>query len=249
MTIKIRYLLVLVSLSISTLFSAYSQNSRLYMTDQGLSSSRITSVYQDREGFIWVGGENGLDRLIGDHIQNFLHQEDNTYTITNNDIASIFMDSNDKIWVGTGKGLNRYNSKTNEFEFIKLSDLEIPDRRFSISSIIGYIQKDRILVSTNGHGVYVVDSKTGKLDSPLSTRLTNYLGTLFIDRMIIDNRGWLWAFTYHNGFCVIDLKTMKRITLQMDEAIRNDLSFDLLSCIEMDKHTGNILIGSSSKGL
>jgi len=219
------------------------------MTDQGLSSSRISSVYQDREGFIWVGGENGLDRLIGDHIQNFLHQEDNTYTITNNDIASIFMDSNDKIWVGTGKGLNRYNSKKNEFEFIQLSDLEIPDRRFSISSIIGYIQKDRILVSTNGHGVYVVDSKTGKLDSPLSTRLTNYLGTLFIVRMIIDNRGWLWAFTYHNGFCVIDLKTMKRVTLQMDEAIRNDLSFDLLSCIEMDKHTGNILIGSSSKGL
>lgn len=219
------------------------------MTDQGLSSSRITSVYQDREGFIWVGGENGLDRLIGDYIQNFLHQEDNTYTITNNDIASIFMDSNDKIWVGTRKGLNRYNSKTNEFEFIQLSDLEIPDRRFSISSIIGYIQKDRILVSTNGHGVYVVDSKTGKLDSPLSTRLTNYLGTLYIGRMIIDDRGWLWAFTYHNGFRVINLKTMKRVTLQMDEAIRNVLSFDLLSCIEMDKHTGNILIGSSSKGL
>jgi len=249
MTIKIKNALVLLLLLISTLFTAYSQNSRLYMTDQGLSSSRIKSVYQDQDGFIWVGGENGLDRLIGNHIQNFLHQDDDSSTITNNDITNIFMDSNKILWVGTGKGLNRYNIEKNEFQFIQLSSQETPGRRFAISSIAGDHKSNRIFVSTSGHGLYVVDSKTNTLDTQLSTRLTKLLGTLFIGQMIIDDRGWLWAFTYHSGFRVIDLKLMKRVTIQIDDANRNDLSTDLLSCFELDTHTGNVLIGSSTKGL
>jgi len=249
MTIKIKNISVLLFLLLSTINAAYSQNSRLYMTDQGLSSSRIKYVYQDHDGFIWVGGENGLDRLIGDHIQNFLHQDENPFSITNNDITNIFMDSNKILWVGTGKGLNRYNTEKNEFQLIKLSDLETPGRGFAISSIVGDQRNNRILVSTSGHGLYVVDSKTDRLDIKLSTRLTQLLGTLFIGQMIIDNRGWLWAFTYHNGFRIIDLKSMKRITPLIDDAIQKELSTDLLSCFEFDTPTGNMLIGSSAKGI
>lgn len=249
MTIKIRYSLFLAFLLIGTTFTAYSQNSRLYMTDQGLSSSRIKYVYQDHEGFIWVGGENGLDRLIGDHIQNFLHQDENPISITNNDITSIFMDSNKIVWVGTGKGLNRYNSEKNEFKYIQLSELEIPSRRFAISCIVGDNQKNRIFVSTSGHGIFVVNSKTGTLDTQLSSRLTQLLGTLFIGQMILDDRGWLWAFTYHNGFRIIDMKSLKRVSIQIDDAILKDFSQDLLTVFKKDTPTGNVLIGSSTRGI
>jgi len=219
------------------------------MTDQGLSSSRIETIYQDQDGFIWVGGENGLDRLIGDHIQNFLHKEENPVSITNNDIMNIFMDSNKMLWVGTGKGLNRYNSEKNEFEYIKLSVLEEPGRRFSLSNIIDFHKQDRILVSTSGHGVYVLNTRDCTVDTQLSARLSQLLGTLFVGNLLIDSRGWLWAFTSDAGFRVIDLKTMKRIALQMDDTIRKDIANDLLSCMKLDGRTGNVLIGSSSKGL
>ncbi len=249
MTLKIRNAVFLLSLTLCVLHSSYAQNSRLYMTDHGLSSSRIESIYQDQDGFIWVGGENGLDRLIGDHIQNFLHNSENPASITNNDIKYTFMDSNKRLWIGTGKGLNRYTSEKNLFEFMKLSELEQPDRRFAISCMIDYHKQDRLLVSTSGHGVFVINSENGVVDARLSTQITRLLGTLYIGHLLIDTRGWLWAFTSDNGFRVIDLKTMKRITLNMDEALRTDLKHELLSCMKLDERTGNILLGSSSRGL
>lgn len=246
---KTRNILILLSVYFCTLISAFGQNSRLYMTDHGLSSSRIESIYQDHEGFIWVGGENGMDRLIGDHIQNFQHRSDNPVSITNNDITDIFMDSNKKLWIATGKGLNRYSSEKNQFEFIQLSEMEEKENRFAVSSIIDFHKQDRLIASTSGHGVFVLHSKTGVVDTVLSNQITKLLGNLYIGYLMIDTRGWLWAFTSDKGFVVINLKTMKRINLNMDESIRNELSHDLVSCIKMDVQTGNILLGSSYKGL
>ena len=39
---------------------------RNYTTADGLSSDRITSVYEDHEGGIWVATATGIDRLAGD---------------------------------------------------------------------------------------------------------------------------------------------------------------------------------------
>jgi signal transduction histidine kinase/ligand-binding sensor domain-containing protein/AraC-like DNA-binding protein len=246
---KIKILPFFLLLAFCNLFSALSQNSRLYMTNHGLSSSRIEYVYQDHDGFIWVASENGLDRLIGEHIQNFVHQEDAPFSISNNDITDIFMDSDRFLWVGTGKGLNRFDSEKNQFEYIQLSPLDKSGKSFSISCIIDFHKKNRLLVSTSGHGVFVLDTKLGKVDVALSNRLTGIIGNLFIGYLLIDNRGWLWSFTSDLGLKVVDLKTMRIVNLQMDPAIRQDLAHDLLSSMRQDDRTGNILIGSSSKGL
>ena len=249
MTLKFKNTLLILALCLCAAHSANAQNSRLYMTDHGLSSSRIESIYQDHEGFIWVGGENGMDRLIGDHIQNFLHNSDNPASISNNDVTDIFMDSSQQLWIGTGKGLNRYIIEKNQFECIPLSTLEKPERRFSISCIIDYHKENRLLVSTSGHGIYVVNTKDGTVDAGLSKQITNLVGNLFVGYLLIDSRGWLWTFTSDNGFRVIDLKTMKRLAIRMDESIRGDLSQDLLSCMKLDDRTGNIYFGSSNKGI
>lgn len=249
MSNRTKNIFIFLIVSLCTVTSAFSQNSRLYMTDNGLSSSRIEVIYQDHEGFIWVGGENGMDRLIGDHIQNFHHKADNPVSISNNDITDIFMDSNRKLWIATGKGLNRYTSEKNQFEFMQLSELDKLENRFAISCIIDFHKQDRLLVGTSGHGAFVLNSKSGVVDTELSAQITKLLGNLYIGYMLIDTRGWLWAFTSDNGLVVINLKNMRRITLNMDEDIRNELSHDLLSCIKMDERTGNILLGSSYKGL
>lgn len=249
MTTHFRNYCFLFCLALCSYIPGQAQNSRLYMTDHGLSSSRIESLYQDHDGFIWVGGENGLDRLIGDHIQNFYNIADNPSTITNNDITDMLMDSDNNLWVGTGKGLNRYSSEKNQFEFIHLSELEQPDRRFAVSCIIDFHKQNRLLVSTSGHGVYVVDSRTGTVDSKLSLQVTQLVGNLFIGYLMIDTRGWLWAFTSDDGFRVVDLKSMKRVTLDMEAGIRDELSNELMSSIKVDERTGNILLGTSSKGL
>ncbi|MDP4277614.1 MAG: two-component regulator propeller domain-containing protein [Bacteroidota bacterium] len=219
------------------------------MVDDGLSSSRIRTIYQDRNGFIWVTGENGLDKITGDHIQRFLHKRNDLASISNNNVSDIYMTPDRQSWIGTGKGLNRYSGNINQFEQVLLSNVERPDKGFSISRIIASPMPGKLLVSTGGHGLYVIASNNGRIDRPLSERLTSLIGDYFIGDLIIDAHGWLWATTSDKGFRVIDLKSFKRIGIRIDPAVQEDVSRLLISCFKLDNKTGNLLIGSASNGL
>jgi signal transduction histidine kinase/ligand-binding sensor domain-containing protein/DNA-binding response OmpR family regulator len=227
----------------------HAQNSKLYMVEHGLSSSRIRTLYEDKDGFIWVAGENGLDRLIGDHIQKFLNQSDNPLSISNNDITDVFMDSKGSFWIGTGKGLNRYLAEKNEFERITLDETERSERGFSISSIVESPLSGKLFVSTSGHGLYVLNKNDASVDREQSSTLNRLIGNKYIGDLLIDNRKWLWFLTSDFGLWVIDLRTMKRIHPFEDAEMNNFIGVDKISCLKFDHKTSNVLIGSSSNGL
>jgi signal transduction histidine kinase len=42
-----------------------------YQMADGLSDDRVTSIYQDHQGFIWIGTTQGLDRFDGKYFKNF----------------------------------------------------------------------------------------------------------------------------------------------------------------------------------
>ena len=225
------------------------QNPRFYNSEQGLSSSRINGLYQDREGFIWVFGENGLDRLVGDHFKRFEHKEGEPSSVSNNGINDLHMDDQNRLWVGTGKGLDVLDTKTNRFEHIKLSNLEEAPHRFSISNIIAGNKPNSLLVSTSGHGIYVLESTTRQVDTTHSAALQQLMGTSFLGSMLIDKRGWLWITTGDKGFKVINLKTNTLVNIQQTQDVGNLQNGQLVACFCDDPLTGNVLLGSSSDGL
>lgn len=219
------------------------------MVEDGLSSSRVRGIYQDMNGFIWVTGENGLDRFTGEYIQNFTHSDENEMSILNNEVTAVFMDKNRKIWIGSGKGLNKLTIDKNKFEHILMSDLETPNRGFSISSIVSIPNPDRIIVGTGGHGIHVIDINTHKVDVDLSTRLTRLAGINFIGDMVIDKEGLLWVVTNDKGFRIIDLKKMKLIKPEYDPSIISYFPNLMIRAIKQDNLSDNVLIATSSRGL
>ena len=42
-----------------------------YTAREGLSNSHVNAIGQDKHGFIWVGTNNGLNRLDGQNIETF----------------------------------------------------------------------------------------------------------------------------------------------------------------------------------
>jgi len=75
-----------------------------YTVDNGLSDNRITSFLKDRNGFIWIGTENGLNRFDG---QRFLfYTRGGERNISNAYINDLAQDNSGKIWVATQIGLN-----------------------------------------------------------------------------------------------------------------------------------------------
>ncbi|KYP14463.1 two-component regulator propeller domain-containing protein [Flavihumibacter sp. CACIAM 22H1] len=94
-------------------------NAQLYFTGRtlstanGLSDNRITAIYKDQTGYIWIGTKNGLNRFDGFSFTIFKPQKGNS--ISNEIINCITGDTEGNIWVGTMSGLNKYNPVTNQW--------------------------------------------------------------------------------------------------------------------------------------
>lgn len=74
--------------------------------EQGLPSEAVTSILQDRSGYLWIGTTNGLARFDGIHFTTF--NSINTPDLPDGQIESLYQDRSTALWIGTDQGLVRY---------------------------------------------------------------------------------------------------------------------------------------------
>ncbi len=84
-------------------------------TDDGLNSNNVSTIIQDRLGFLWFGTEEGLCRYDGNAFLSFVHSKTDTLSLCNNKISSIVEDDKGNFWIGTQRGLNYFNLSTYRF--------------------------------------------------------------------------------------------------------------------------------------
>jgi class 3 adenylate cyclase/ligand-binding sensor domain-containing protein len=100
------YYLFLFLLFTSTIFSHPTKDdyiSKTFSSTDGLANNIVSSIVQDKKGFLWIGTYGGLNRYDG--------REFKTYTMANglvfDAVRSVFVDdASDDIWVGTELGLS-----------------------------------------------------------------------------------------------------------------------------------------------
>lgn len=101
-----------------------------------LSSSYISSIYQDRGGTIWVGTDNGLNRTEKQtgHWLSFKNDPADPRSLSNNFIQFIFeapgQTSAGPLWIGTEAGLNRFDVNTRRSKRYTVKD-GLPSNRIS----------------------------------------------------------------------------------------------------------------------
>lgn len=76
---------------------------RSYGPDQGLPSVYIQALLQDRQGFIWVGTDNGLYRYDGQRFRSFGLRDG----LRSASIGHLHEDRHGTLWAGTRGGLHR----------------------------------------------------------------------------------------------------------------------------------------------
>jgi len=74
----------------------------VWQTGEGLPQSTVTSILQTRDGYLWLGTQNGLARFDGVHFKIF--NQNNTPAIKNDRMARLFEDHQGTLWVSGEQG-------------------------------------------------------------------------------------------------------------------------------------------------
>ncbi len=84
-----------------------------------ISGGRITVLYEDRDGWLWVGTRQGGLNLYDrdtERFSHFLHRPSDPTSLSSNSIRALAEDRDGHLWVGTfDNGLNRLDKKTRTF--------------------------------------------------------------------------------------------------------------------------------------
>jgi serine phosphatase RsbU (regulator of sigma subunit) len=112
-----------------------------------LCNNKVNALYHDKGRYIWVGTDNGLDRLdpITRTIIHFAIGKDGKSVLSSNSIYCIKSDLKGFLWIGTATGLNRFDPRTNNV-------LMITEKQGLSDNLIYSIEidhKNNIWVSTN----------------------------------------------------------------------------------------------------
>ena len=132
-----------------------------YSTAMGLSSSNQSCIVQDKQGFIWIGTDEGLNRFDGQSFKIYKSNPKSNTSLKSNIITCLFCDSKGQLWIGTyGGGLSRYNKEKDNF-FTYTSDPNNP--KALLTDEINAIAEDKynkLWIGTSGGGLYQFDQKT-----------------------------------------------------------------------------------------
>ena len=241
-----RLLISLIALAFSA--TAYAQNSTYYFNhlrvENGLTQNTVWCILQDRNGFIWFGTKDGLNRYDGYRFKTFRRDAQRSESsLGNNFIRSLFEDKNGKIWVGTDAGLYIYNPEKESFSKFSLKTA----KGDQVTREVNDIKQDKhgtIWIGVNWQGLFEYNPHNDKLKlydaaSSGSSRISsNSVWSICVDR-----DGIVWIGTLGGGLNRFDPKLGRFEVYMLPNAARNDIYK------VTEDGTQNLLLGTSSDGV
>ena len=141
---------------------AYAQDYKFdhITTDNGLSQGVINCIFQDKEGFIWIGTNDGLNRYDAYSFKIYKNISDDSSSISGNIIVSIAEDSSSNLWIATrNDGLNFYNRKLDKFSRYQFDKNNYHSLSSNNIKKVFVDNRGNILIGTLGGGLNVFNTK------------------------------------------------------------------------------------------
>ena len=219
--------IVLYSLSICS----YAQMGKFFNPDNQLSSSFVTQVYLDHDGFIWATTRDGINRYDGYQFRVF-RRENEAEGLASNYVNTMMQDRNGLFYFGMYGALQTWDGST--FNHVTMTDLKGKPGSCYATCFLERKNGD-VLAGTSGLGVMKFSDKTH------ASQLGGALADLHtINAMIEDRKGRLWMINDGKGLICYDGKKVQRFLEDL-----GDLSF---SCLCED-HAGVVYVGTADAGV
>lgn len=249
-----------------------------FSLNEGLPQSQVTSICQDRSGYLWIGTETGLSKFDGISFTNFTAEDG----LADNEIDNIYLDHDFNLWVATPKGLSKIENNEivtypfsedllteyNVNDLVQFNDdlllatdqgivcfkenkyhvINYEDEQVAFRAIVNYNNKTAFCASKSGLFTYS-DNRINKLNHEKLANLN------LSDLVLVDSS--LYISTYGDGLIKYNLIDQELIEYKLP--IMRIRSLHVLGgsilcatkngAIELNEETGKIYLYNNSNGL
>jgi signal transduction histidine kinase/ligand-binding sensor domain-containing protein/CheY-like chemotaxis protein len=177
--------------------------------NDGLSSNHITCIYEDKEGFIWFGTDDGLNLYNGEEIIVFKNVPEDSTSLHVNVIRSIVSDPvTDNLWIGTQKGISYFDKST--YSFTRKFDKQ-PNPIDNNVFTLAFDNYQRLWMGTFA-GLFVYDREGGNVERILKDEAPGSIVSDRISHLLFDEKYGIIIST-NDGVDLLDpeTKTVKHL--------------------------------------
>ncbi|WDF57375.1 hybrid sensor histidine kinase/response regulator transcription factor [Mucilaginibacter sp. KACC 22063] len=221
---------------------------RSYTIHDGLPSGNITVALKGKNGYMWIGTDNGLCKFDGYTFKSLVNIPGNPNSISSNFINALAEDKNGKIWVGTMDGLNVLDPNTEKFERFYHDDRSkntiSNNKIFSI-----FADSDGVIwIGTDdGFNQYVAATRSFISYKPDPNNQFSIKGKS-VNAIIEDDKRNLWLGNWSGGLNKFDKTSKHFISFPQAEIPHKKTANDIWN-LYYDHKKGCIWVGTYWSGL
>lgn len=198
--------------------------------DLGLADPMVYAFAQDREGYLWIGTQGGLNRYDGYRFISYTHRDGDSATLSHSRINCLSMEGDD-LYIGTDKGVNVYNLHTDVFRLLPQT------KDYSVKFIVR--QKDSLFWFGTNRGILRYDGKQVVRYFPEGD--TPYFPGEYVPCGYLLDDSVFYAGTYHYLCRYREDGHFETIPLPLSGRLKNNL---LLSLIKDSETEGHLWLGT-----
>lgn len=217
--------------------------------EQGLSNNAVTSIFQDKYGFMWFGTYEGLNRYDGYSFTVFRNRPNDTTSLINNWIVNMVQDKQGDIWVGTKQGISVYSNSTGRFSAIYYkphNSAKLEKYSYPVNDIETNTSKGNVVyIASAGKGLLAKDAFSNyAIQLPFKNAQGILSYNYHVQSITVDKQSRMWLFIQGSGLCLYDNKNKQVLPvndhLKYSGPIQADLSGNIWISDEQGAHRYNI---------
>lgn len=231
----------------------FAQESKLFKRfaiDNPMSYKYVMTIAQDKDGFMWFGGQEGLHRFDGHQLLSFYNTPSIDNSLSSNVISRVIIDSKQRLWIGTrGGGLNLYQPETKRFRHLTTQTSNAQISNDGINTLFEDSAGKIWIGTENGLNILSISGERWdvvQIHQKLGDESSLSHNTVY--SVIETDDKEIWVGTNGGGISVFDLSGHFKRTIKYAPKKNDNYVNKYINTLFKDQQ-GNIWVGTVDQGL
>ncbi|MGE5375699.1 MAG: two-component regulator propeller domain-containing protein [Bacteroidota bacterium] len=213
-----------------------------------LSDRWITSIVEDKDGYLWVAtGQGGLNRYDPhtEEFKRYTHDPRNPQSLSDNHVNILYLDRDGKLWVGTQNGLDMLDPSTDVFTHYVYAPTQQEGITGKTITAILQDSRGRLWIGTRAGGLNRFDPQSNKFTPYQSSpEAQNTISNDSVTALAEGRNNTIWVGT-QNGLNRFEPETGNFERFFHSNRKEQTISDNMITALRMDS-TGNLWVGTVS---